>query len=262
MTPARPALKSFSVSHSIFGKCANIWTFLFLFSLCYLIETITFTYLITTVQAIERQFQIPSKLSGFLTASSDIGYVLTVVILAYMGNKGNRARWIGAGCLLIAAACLLASTPHYIFSQEKQQLTEAQMFSEVNPGDIRTFRQKSIDQPIGDVSLVVEPKSNISLPRGFKPFVSVPTWESLTPKERIGMVAAASRPVGFCIPIANKIRTALKKFKCQSHTNDAALTIIFFGIMLIGVGHSMPWSLGMPYIDDHVKKQNTPLYFG
>ena len=43
--------------------------------------------------------------------------VLFVVVLSYFGSKGNRARWIGGGCLLISLACLIIALPHFIFQE-------------------------------------------------------------------------------------------------------------------------------------------------
>ncbi|PIO69626.1 hypothetical protein TELCIR_08545 [Teladorsagia circumcincta] len=37
--------------------------------------------------------------------------------------------------------------------------------------------------------------------------------------------------------------------------------MIFGGLMLLGVGRTMPFSLGLPLMDDNVKKHNLPLYF-
>ncbi|KJH49648.1 hypothetical protein DICVIV_04193 [Dictyocaulus viviparus] len=36
---------------------------------------------------------------------------------------------------------------------------------------------------------------------------------------------------------------------------------IFGGLMLLGVGRTMPFSLGLPLMDDNVKKNNLPIYF-
>ncbi|VDO83391.1 unnamed protein product [Onchocerca flexuosa] len=38
--------------------------------------------------------------------------------------------------------------------------------------------------------------------------------------------------------------------------------MIFSGLLILGVGRTMPYSLGLPLIDDNVKRQNLPLYFG
>ena len=70
-------------------------------------------------------------------------------------------------------------------------------------------------------------------------------------------------PVGFCDATINRMKHYVEETKCaQQQTNLAAFGIVFFGLILVGVGHSMPWSLGVPLIDDNVKRRNLPTYFG
>lgn len=94
-----------------FNRLANVWTFLGLFCICYFLETIIFNYLGNAISSIERQFQIPSKISGNLAIANEIGFVIAVVFLAYFGGKRNRGRWIGAGIFTIAAACVVIALP-------------------------------------------------------------------------------------------------------------------------------------------------------
>ena len=39
-------------------------------------------------------------------------------------------------------------------------------------------------------------------------------------------------------------------------------TLIFVGLFILGIGRTMPFSLGLPLVDDNVKKQSLPIYFG
>jgi hypothetical protein len=48
------------------------------------------------------------------------GYVPTVVILSYLGSRGNRAKWIGGGCLLVSVANIIISSPHFVFPDTPQ----------------------------------------------------------------------------------------------------------------------------------------------
>jgi len=40
------------------------------------------------------------------------------------------------------------------------------------------------------------------------------------------------------------------------------LLVIFGAMLILGFGRTMPWSLGIPLVDDNVKKQQMPIYFG
>ncbi|KRX66412.1 Solute carrier organic anion transporter family member 1C1 [Trichinella sp. T9] len=296
-------------------KLNALWKFLTVFCVCYFLETITFTYLISAVQSIERQFQIPSRLSGTLMSSSDIGYVLTVVVLAYFGSRGNRARWIGAGCMLIAFACLLISLPSFIFPPDDHQANNVTLEKFAASADLITISE--IDEPI---KLIKHPTLGCAIlewldktrrlhPAGWIWSVEDEILSSETlncgtsndtffkelPKliqlELIPFLAGdydafantlvnrlnetkipsnqmkslynhAKASYAFCHRLVNKLRTFIETGKCENGTtNQAAFAIILIGIIFIGVGHSMPWTLGMPLIDDYVKKRNTPLYF-
>lgn len=108
--------------------------FLSLFALVYFLEAIGGSYMVSAVQSIERQFQIPSKVSGFLISASDISYVPTVIFISYFGGKGNRAKWIGAGCVIIALAHIMTATPNFIFPVKAPELnlTEIEVSSFFN----------------------------------------------------------------------------------------------------------------------------------
>ncbi|VDO77798.1 unnamed protein product [Heligmosomoides polygyrus] len=47
----------------------------------------------------------------------------------------------------------------------------------------------------------------------------------------------------------------------KDHSSSGPFMMIFGGLMLLGVGRTMPFSLGLPLMDDNVKKNNLPLYF-
>ena len=96
----------------------------------YYLESIGGTYIISVVQSMERQFQIPSTWSGTMISAQDFGmssnstspwfsgYVPTVIILSYLGSRGNRARWIGGGCIAVSIAHMTIASPHFLFSEK------------------------------------------------------------------------------------------------------------------------------------------------
>lgn len=344
-------------------KCANIWCFLVVFCLCYFLETVTFTYLVSAVQSVERQFQISSKKAGTLIAASDIGYVLTVVVLAYLGSKGNRARWIGGGCVLISLACFLAALPSFIFPNEEPiyshefvvktlvpksddpNLTVGWIMSDpflkrkfiefhqkdatpANENGLKfiptmppiilnepksqstkrtpiPIRSTSSPVPVRSTPAPVKPKTeneegsgagvidedleegdddngdgalmdDQNVPRIIRD-VAVQESKTILPltqflafaeaslsqNDTISLKAACNLPFSFCNATVSKLKAAMADEKCkETRTNYMAYGIVFLAISCIGVGHSMPWTLGMPLIDDNVKKQNTPFFFG
>lgn len=63
------------------------------------------------------------------------------------------------------------------------------------------------------------------------------------------LVASAGLPFGFCRNGSMLVKKRMKEAKCKHQEadtgNNAAFAIVFIGIMFIGVGHSMPWTLGV-----------------
>ncbi|KAI1716029.1 organic anion transporter polypeptide (OATP) family domain-containing protein [Ditylenchus destructor] len=83
---------------------------------------LSFQIRFSAIVSIERQFQIPSKVSGLMVSAGDFGYIPSVVFVSYLGGKGNRARWIGGGCVLIAVANMLISASNFLFPVETVSL--------------------------------------------------------------------------------------------------------------------------------------------
>ncbi|KAH7723942.1 Protein F47E1.4 [Aphelenchoides avenae] len=99
---------------------------------------------VTAVQNIERQFQIPSKISGFLVSAHDISYVPTVILISYFGSRGNRAKWIGAGAVTIGLAHIMTATPNFIFPTAKPQLNLTTIEDRLNVDDALLKPQASM----------------------------------------------------------------------------------------------------------------------
>lgn len=241
----------------LFDRCTNIWTFLAIFCICYMLEAILNTYLNLSMQSIERQFRIPSSVSGTLASSSKIGYMATVIVLAYIGSQGNRAKYISGGMLTIVLACFIIAAPHFIFSKNDQPPNDQIMFQKLNDTDLLYYRAQKGNFTNVNLSVSVW---DVSAYVGCQPVNLTAEQEK---KEKMDIKHSALSSLSYCHPTFNKVRSTIKDFRCSvDSTNTAALAMVFAGIILIGVGHSMPHTLGSPLIDDHVKRKNTPLYFG
>ncbi|CDW54661.1 OATP and Gal-bind lectin and Kazal 2 domain conta ining protein [Trichuris trichiura] len=307
-------------------KTSRLWKFIFLFCLCYFLEAITFTYLISAVQSMERQFQIPSHLSGTLVASSDIGYIPTVIILAHFGSRGNRPRWIGFGCLLISLACLLISLsgltiPPADFGSGSNSLNASalestipkplMLYSEIDTpskltshmylgcafsrwlieNDLSPPSWAKVDEDwyqnscqssnrstalrfINNSSFWDDLASQLEHNVGYGTFAKVlvekvnaaqnyPYEDELRTENFASLLKQSKRPQALCSRLINHFRALIKSSQCATkETNRLAFSIVLMGMIAIGVGHSMPWSLGMPLIDDSVKKSKMPYFVG
>uniref|UniRef100_A0A914S081 Kazal-like domain-containing protein n=1 Tax=Parascaris equorum TaxID=6256 RepID=A0A914S081_PAREQ len=76
------------------------------------------------------------------------------------------------------------------------------------------------------------------------------------------MKRSATAPFSFCSKLINELRQILKNAKCgRSVSNFGPFVVMFTALVLLGIGRTMPWSLGVPMIDDNVKRKSLPAYF-
>lgn len=61
---------------------------------------------------LERQYKLPSSKSALIVSSTDIGAVLFVLVVSYLGAKGNRPKWIATGSFLMAVGSFIFTIPH------------------------------------------------------------------------------------------------------------------------------------------------------
>ncbi|CAD5234353.1 unnamed protein product [Bursaphelenchus xylophilus] len=291
----------------------RIHLFLALFAfVCYL-ESTGSSYMISAVQNIERQFQIPSKLSGFLISAHDISYIPTVIFIAYFGSRGNRAKWIGAGTVVIAISYIFIASPNFIFPVPRPVLNtsaielqlkvdgvllskkaEIKQFFDYAPLRNRIparYRERvidfidgsspedatisysnhtgspySMDEPlISEIlehmdALLKKKEPQSELIRVLQKFIQ--NRKKLKEEDLTTLRTAAIAPFSFCHRMVNDFRQALKEVRCASPvSNLGPLTVMFVALLAMGVGRTMPWSLGIPLIDDNVKNKSTPVMF-
>lgn len=65
--------------------------------------------------------------------ADDISYIPSVIFVSYFGSKGNRAKYIGGGALIIAGAQLLISTPNFVFRAHKPEINLIEVGDQLRP---------------------------------------------------------------------------------------------------------------------------------
>ncbi|MFH4979059.1 hypothetical protein AB6A40_005768 [Gnathostoma spinigerum] len=234
----------------------SIICFFVLFLTVYFLEAIGGFYMTSAVVAIEKQFQIPSRMSGLMVSAGDFGYIPSVVFVSYLGGKGNRAKWIGGGCILVAVANILISSSNFLFPVKAAYVNgstiEERMRFENWTVKNSNFEGKLIDlntEGLGNATDQNEKRYLHSVEHSESPEVS---------KVRI----LTSAPFAMCSNMLNGLRQDIEDMRCsRKPSNFGPFLMIFGGLLILGVGRTMPFSLGLPLMDDNVKKKNLPVYF-
>ncbi|KAE9553111.1 hypothetical protein FO519_003664 [Halicephalobus sp. NKZ332] len=217
----------------------TVISFFIIFMTVYFLESIGGFYMTTAIVSIEKQFQIPSKTSGMMISAGDFGYIPSVIFVAYLGGKGNRARWIGMGCILIALANVLVSSSNFLFSDNVVNTTSIGKSILKSGNDFDCFGF------LGNKT-VAENNS---------------TWcENTYSKLRPSLLTSS---FAFCNKGLNEEKRMYSQETCKNEQMNyvGPTALIFGGLFILGIGRTMPFSLGLPLVDDNVKKANLPVYF-
>ncbi|VDN04112.1 unnamed protein product [Thelazia callipaeda] len=304
----------------------RVHLFFILFAIVLFMESIGAAYIISTTQAIERQFQIPSKLSGFMISASDLTYIPTVIFVSYFGSKGNRAKWIGIGTLISGFSHLLISSSNFLFPIEQPNFNYTKLQNLLFPseellspnvnfiqllnyepikdrinGTLREnflrklssnyYSSNVLNTPLKKYSQhndeVLSNCDNYTLNEQllFKIVQAMHTVIDRNTSNNVKEVklllqqyvheradktvhdlaniqCSTRASFEFCSKIINKIRQIIKTSECDKTSfHEGPLTLIFFGLVVFGIGRTMPWSLGVPMIDDNFSRQKIPTFF-
>ncbi|XP_030762294.1 solute carrier organic anion transporter family member 5A1-like [Sitophilus oryzae] len=100
---------------SCLQNLASIKTFVLLLSfLVTLQQALSSGYINSVITTIEKRFEIPSSLSGLVASSYEIGNVITVIFVSYLGSRRHIPVWIGVGSVLMGIGSLIFMVPHFI----------------------------------------------------------------------------------------------------------------------------------------------------
>lgn len=149
---------------------------------------------------IERQFNIPTSLVGFINGSFEIGNLFLIIFVSYFGTKFHRPIMIGVGCAVMGLGCFLQSLPHFLMDRYEYESTV-----------------------VGNLS------SNSFLCNENGTQVFIPTED---PSE------------------------------CVKEVKSLMWVYVLVGNMIRGIGETPIMPLGISYIEDFAKPENSPLYIG
>ncbi|KAK7103249.1 solute carrier organic anion transporter family member 4A1-like isoform X1 [Littorina saxatilis] len=94
-------------------KLANIKVFVFLVVLLCLVEGFAVNGIASaSLVHLEKQFGLTSTRSALISSSQDIGALVVVLFVSFLGNRFNKPHWVAMGSLIMAVGSLLFIVPH------------------------------------------------------------------------------------------------------------------------------------------------------
>nr|XP_048288492.1 solute carrier organic anion transporter family member 1A4-like [Myodes glareolus]XP_048288493.1 solute carrier organic anion transporter family member 1A4-like [Myodes glareolus]XP_048288494.1 solute carrier organic anion transporter family member 1A4-like [Myodes glareolus]XP_048288495.1 solute carrier organic anion transporter family member 1A4-like [Myodes glareolus]XP_048288497.1 solute carrier organic anion transporter family member 1A4-like [Myodes glareolus]XP_048288498.1 solute car len=168
----------------------------------YVAKSLSGIYMNSMLTQIERQFNIPTSIVGFINGSFEIGNLFFIIFVSYFGTKLHRPVVIGVGCVVMGLGCFLISLPHFLMGRYEYEKT-------------------------------ISPSSNLSsnsfLCSGNRTQTLTPTPD---PKE------------------------------CSKEIKSLMWICVMVGNFIRGIGETPIMPLGISYIEDFAKSENSPLYIG
>ncbi|XP_004693285.1 PREDICTED: solute carrier organic anion transporter family member 1A2 [Condylura cristata] len=176
--------------------------FLVAITCAYIAKTLSGSYMNSMLTQIERQFNIPTSLVGFINGSFEIGNLLLIIFVSYFGTKLHRPIMIGVGCMVMGLGCFLQSLPHFLMNRYEYEST---------------------------VSVSGNLSSNNFL----------------------------------CMENDTQIfRTTEEPSECVKEVKSLMWVYVLVGNIIRGIGETPIMPLGLSYIEDFAKSENSPLYIG
>ncbi|CAL8363801.1 unnamed protein product [Lota lota] len=68
----------------------------------------------SSISTIERRYGFTSQKLGLLVAFNEVGNVMLIVFVSFLGSRVHRPRLIGAGALLASVSSLIIALPHFL----------------------------------------------------------------------------------------------------------------------------------------------------
>uniref|UniRef100_A0A452T9C5 Solute carrier organic anion transporter family member n=1 Tax=Ursus maritimus TaxID=29073 RepID=A0A452T9C5_URSMA len=176
--------------------------FLLAITCAFVSKTLSGSYMNSMITHIERQFNIPTSLVGFINGSFEIGNLLLIIFVSYFGTKLHRPILIGVGCVVMGLGCFLQSLPHFLMDRYEYEST---------------------------VSVSGNLSSNSFL----------------------------------CVENGTQIfRPTEDPSECVKEVKSLMWMYVLVGNIIRGIGETPIMPLGISYIEDFAKSENSPLYIG
>ncbi|XP_015270229.1 PREDICTED: solute carrier organic anion transporter family member 1A4-like, partial [Gekko japonicus] len=181
-------------------RISKLKVFLLALSFAYLAKTMSGAYMNSMLTQLERRFNIPASLLGVISGSFEMGNLLVIAFVSYLGAKCHRPRLIAIGCTVMALGCFLIGLPHFLMGRYQY---ENIAFSSENSS-----------------SFMAVCHANYTMP------------------------------------------TEQTTEECEKQAGSSMWVFLLVGNIIRGVGETPITPLGISYVEDFAKSENSPFYIG
>jgi organic anion transporter 3A len=115
-------------------------------------------YINSVITTIEKRFEISSGLSGLIASSYEIGNVITVIFVSYLGSRRHIPVWIGVGAIIMGIGSMLFSVPHFVGDPYPAMLD-----NQTNDNICRLVSVRDQDMGLGRIGQHISKLSNPAL---------------------------------------------------------------------------------------------------
>ncbi|NWW40905.1 SO1C1 protein, partial [Panurus biarmicus] len=168
------------------------------------------SYMKSMSSQIERRFEISSSIVGIIDGSFEIGNLMVMVLVSYLGPRVHRPKIIAVGCLIMSVGAFLSVMPQFLMGRYNYERITV-----------------SVDNSSTSVSACSPAKSE-----------------------------------GPPVTDATETLSTMINSGCEKTTNSYLWLFVLVGNLLRGIGEAPIMPLGVSYIDDFSKEENSAFYIG
>ena len=112
---------------SFLKPCAGLAGFTAIISLCQIFGGVNFSYYTSVLSQIEKQYGLPSSMSGIIKNCDNIGFMLTVLLFSHFCRNWNKPILFAVTNAVAALAVFLMMLPHFILTGSHRMDSESQI---------------------------------------------------------------------------------------------------------------------------------------
>uniref|UniRef100_A0A672TJJ2 Solute carrier organic anion transporter family member n=1 Tax=Strigops habroptila TaxID=2489341 RepID=A0A672TJJ2_STRHB len=168
------------------------------------------SYMKSMSSQIERRFEISSSIVGIIDGSFEIGNLMVIVLVSYLGPRVHRPKVIAVGCLVMSLGAFLSVMPQFLMGRYNYER------------------------------------------------ITVTVHNSSTSVSACSPASSEGHPA----TDATETPSTKKNFGCEKTANSYLWLFVLMGNLLRGIGEAPVMPLGVSYIDDFSKEENSAFYIG